>query len=76
MLSFHYIVCNIADREKYHVKKLVFVDQKLEKTDEYFMSEDKISMLKNSNDEKNYTMIDDSKIDLDTFLKSVNLFYN
>lgn len=76
MLSFHYIVCNIADKEKYHVKKLVFVDQKLEKTDEYFMSEDKIASLKNSNDEKNYTMIDDSKIDLDTFLKSVNLFYN
>ena len=76
MLSFHYIVCNIANKEKYHVKKLVFVDQKLEKTDEYFMSEDKIVNLRNSNEEKNYTIINDSKIDLDSFLKSVNLFYN
>lgn len=76
MLSFHYIVCNIADKEKYHVKKLIFVDNKLEKTDEYFMTEDKIIQLKNSYDEKNYTVVNDTKIDLDTFLKSVNLFYN
>jgi len=76
MLSFHYIVCNIANNDKYHVKKLIFVDNKLEKTDEYFMTEDKIIQLKNSYDEKNYTVVNDTKIDLDTFLKSVNLFYN
>ena len=73
MLTFHYIICNIKKKDKYHVKKLVFVDQTLEKTDDFNMTDNQIIQLKNEIEEKNYTEICDQKVDLDSFLKNVNI---
>ncbi len=74
MVNFHYIICNVPCKDKYHVKKLIFLDKKLESTDDFFLSEIKINELKNNFDSNQITTINESKIDLDSFLKSVNLF--
>ena len=76
MVNFHYIICNVPYKDKYHVKKLIFLDKKLESTDDYFLSEIKMNELKNNFDSNQITIINESKIDLDSFLKSVNLFCN
>ena len=73
MVTFHYIVCNVPKKDKYHVKKLVFVDQKLEQTDDLYFNDNQLNVLKNKNDKDNITIIDESKIDLNSFLKHINL---
>lgn len=73
MVTFHYIICSVPKKEKYHVKKLVFVDQKLEQTDELYFNNNQINTLKNEIEEKDITIIEESKVDLDSFLKYVNL---
>lgn len=75
MVNFHYIICNVPCKDKYHVKKLVFIDKKLETTDDYFLTQEKVSSLRNEFGDNMITNINESKIDLDSFLKSVNLFY-
>jgi len=74
MLTFHYIICDVAKKDKYHVKKLIFIGDKLEKSEEYYMNINQVSSIKNDTLETNYTIINDSKIDIDTFLKNINLF--
>ena len=74
MVNFHYIICNVPCKEKYHVKKLVFIDNKLETTDDYFLTHQKVTSLRNEFSGNMITSINESKIDLDSFLKSVNLF--
>lgn len=76
MVDFHYIICNVSNKDKYHVKKLVFLEKKLETSDDYFLSEEKVLELKNQFDSNKITTINESKIDLNSFLKSVNLFCN
>ena len=73
MLTFHYIICNIKRRDKYHVKKLIFVDQKLEKTDDLNLTDNQLNKLKNEIKESDYTEITDQKVDRDSFLKNVNI---
>lgn len=74
MVNFHYIICNIPNKDKYHVKKLVFINKKLESSDDFFLSEEKVNNLKSEFSEDMITNVNESKIDLNSFLKSINLF--
>ena len=74
MISFHYVICDEPIKNKHHVKKLIFLNKKLDSTDNLNMNQSQIEILKNSIDDKDYTTIHDSKIDLDNFLKNLNLF--
>tara|TARA_B100001093_G_C26764469_1_gene987222 strand:+ start:835 stop:1065 length:231 start_codon:yes stop_codon:yes gene_type:complete len=74
MVNFHYIICNIPNKDKYHVKKLVFINKKLESSDDFFLSEEKVNNLKSEFSEDMITEVNESKIDLNSFLKSINLF--
>ena len=82
MFTFHYLICKtpkkkrereVTNSMKFQVKKLVFNDNKLETSDEYFVSREKLDKLVNDLDYKDYTEIDDDKIDLDSFLKNIKL---
>ena len=74
MISFHYVICDEHIKNKHHVKILIFLNKKLDSTDNLNMNQSQIEILKNSIDDKDYTTIHDSKIDLDNFLKNLNLF--
>ena len=73
MLTFHYIICDVPKKEKYHIKKLIFMENKLEKTDDMILNLGQVSKLKNSVSEKEYTIINDSEVNLNSFLKNINL---
>ena len=73
MLTFHYIICDVPRKEKYHIKKLVFIDQKLNNTDDLHLNLGQVSKLKNNLSENEYTEINESVINLESFLKNVNL---
>ncbi len=73
MVTFHYVICDVPRKEKYHVKKLIFIDEKLEKTEDLVVNQNQLNNLKNDISEKQYTIINESKIDLDSFLKNINL---
>ena len=73
MLTFHYIICDVPKKDKYHVKKLVFVENKLEKTDDMILNLGQVSKLKNSITEQNFTIINDFEVNIDSFLKNINL---
>tara|TARA_B000000557_G_C20713119_1_gene416788 strand:- start:40 stop:273 length:234 start_codon:yes stop_codon:yes gene_type:complete len=76
MVTFHYIICNQSKKDRYQVKKLIFIDQKLEKSDDFSMNEIQILNLKNDLKVNEYTSIDEDKIDLESFLRNVNLYNN
>ncbi len=73
MFTFHYIVCNVPKKDKYHVKKLIFIDKKLEKTDDLYLYPEQVNSLKGELIESQYTNIQDDSINLDSFLKNINL---
>jgi hypothetical protein len=73
MLTFHYIICDVPKKDKYHVKKLIFIENKLNNTDNMILNLGQVSKLKNSISEKEYTLIKDSKLNIDSFLKNINL---
>lgn len=73
MLTFHYIICDVPKKEKYHIKKLIFMENKLEKTDDMTLNLGQVSKLKNSIPEKEYTVINDSEVNINSFLKNINL---
>ena len=73
MVAFHYIICDVPRKEKYHVKKLIFMNDKVERSENYNMTlNQKISLVKDLLGE-DYTQINESEVNLDTFLKNVNL---
>jgi len=73
MITFHYIISDVIKKEKYHVKKLIFIDEILEKSEDIYMNNNQIKTLKYSISETKYTIINDSKVDLDTFLRNITL---
>lgn len=73
MLTFHYIICDVPKKDKYHVKKLIFIENKLNNTDNMILTLGQVSKLKNSISEKEYTLIKDSEVNIDSFLKNINL---
>ena len=73
MFTFHYIVCNVPKKDKYHVKKLIFIDKKLEKTDDLYLYPEQVNSLKGELIESQYTNIQDDSINLGSFLKNINL---
>lgn len=74
MFTFHYLICNVPKKEKYHVIKLIFMNNKLENNDELYFNTNQLDNLKNSIDKSQYTTIDESTVNLDSFLKHINLF--
>ena len=73
MVAFHYIVCDVPRKEKYHVIKLIFINGKVEKSESYNMTlNQKISLIKDLSNE-DFTNINESEVNLDTFLKNINL---
>ena len=74
MLTFYYIICDVPKKEKFEVKKLIFIDKKLDSTDNLKLNIGQVSKLKNSLSDDQYTVINDSNINLDSFLKNINLF--
>lgn len=73
MLTFHYIICDVPKKDKYHVKKLIFIENKLNNTDNMVLTLGQVSKIKNSISEKEYTIIEDSEVNIDSFLKNINL---
>jgi len=79
MFTFHYLICNNPVKEnttgnsQYNVKKLIFDNNKLSTSDDLLMVKDKLDILKNDLISSQYTNINDNKIDLDSFLKNINL---
>ena len=61
-------------KDRYQVKKLIFIDKKLEKTEDYFMTNMQILNLKNDLKDKEYSSLNEEKIDLESFLKNINLY--
>tara|TARA_B100001287_G_C22638716_1_gene508981 strand:+ start:1218 stop:1451 length:234 start_codon:yes stop_codon:yes gene_type:complete len=74
MITFHYLICNVPKKEKYHVMKLVFMNNILNNKDEMFLTNNQYYTLKNSLEDNLYTDINDSKVNLESFLKNINLF--
>tara|TARA_E500000178_G_C16963485_1_gene727200 strand:- start:862 stop:1062 length:201 start_codon:yes stop_codon:yes gene_type:complete len=63
----------VPKKDKYHVKKLIFIDKKLEKTDDLYLYPEQVNSLKGELIESQYTNIQDDSINLDSFLKNINL---
>lgn len=74
MITFHYLICNVPKKEKYHVMKLIFMDNKLENNNEMFVNSNQLNNLKNSLESTQYSTIEDNSVNLDSFLKHINLF--
>ena len=79
MFTFHYLICikpyNDANygSNQYKVKKLIFENNQLSSLDDLVINEEKLLILKKDLVETQYTEINDSKIDLDSFLKNIEL---
>ena len=73
MLTFHYIICDVPKKDKYHIKKLIFIENKLDNTDDMILNLGQVSKLKNSISENEYTIINDSEVNINSFLKNINL---
>ena len=73
MLTFHYIICDVPKKEKYHVKKLVFFDKKMEQSEDLMLTLNQLIKLKSGISEGEYTVINDSQVNLESFLKNINL---
>jgi len=74
MFTFHYLICNVPKKEKYHVMKLIFMNNKLENNNELFINSNQLNNLKNSLEPTQYSVIEDTTVNLDSFLKHINLF--
>tara|TARA_B100000161_G_C33500317_1_gene391358 strand:- start:194 stop:424 length:231 start_codon:yes stop_codon:yes gene_type:complete len=74
MLTFYYIICDVPKKEKYEIKKLIFIDNKLDSIDNLNLSMGQVSKLKNNLSEGQYKIINDCNVNLDSFLKNINLF--
>tara|TARA_Y100000991_G_C21974579_1_gene351422 strand:- start:2982 stop:3212 length:231 start_codon:yes stop_codon:yes gene_type:complete len=74
MLTFYYIICDVPKKEKYEIKKLIFIDNKLDSIDNFNLNLGQVSKLKNSLSESQYKIINDCYVNLDSFLKNINLF--
>jgi len=79
MFTFHYLICTKPSKDtdyesiQYKVKKLIFDNHQLSSSDDFLINEDKLLLLKKDLIENQYTEINDSKIDLDSFLKNIEL---
>ena len=74
MLTFYYIICDVPKKEKYEIKKLIFIDNKLDSIDNLNLNMGQVSKLKNNLSESQYKIINDCNVNLDSFLKNINLF--
>lgn len=74
MLTFYYIICDVPKKEKYEIKKLIFIDNKLDSIDNLNLNMGQVSKLKNNLFENQYKIINDCNVNLDSFLKNINLF--
>lgn len=74
MLTFYYIMCDVPKKDKYEVKKLIFIDNKLESIDNLNLNMGQVSKLKNNLSEGQFKIINDCNVNLDSFLKNINLF--
>ena len=73
MVAFHYIICDVPRKDKYHVVKLIFVNGKMEKSESYNMTSNQKLVLKRDLLENDFTIINESEVNLNTFLKNINL---
>ena len=75
MFTFHYLICDspIKENEKFQIKKLIFQNDNLQSSDDILASKKAKMQLLSDLDEKNYKIINDSKIDIDLFLKNIKL---
>tara|TARA_X000000950_G_C13761084_1_gene596829 strand:+ start:825 stop:1031 length:207 start_codon:yes stop_codon:yes gene_type:complete len=62
-----------SKHSQYRLKKLIFENNQLSSSDDLVVNEDKLELLLKDLVETQYTEINDSKIDLDSFLKNVEL---
>lgn len=74
MISFYYLICNIPKKGKYHAIKLIFMNNKLENNEYFYFTQSQINNLLNKISANNYSYISNNIINLDSFLKHVNLF--
>jgi len=74
MFAFHYLICTIPKKDKYHVMKLVFMDNKLENNTDMLINKNKLDNLKSSLDKEQFTEINDTTVNIESFLKHINLF--
>ena len=73
MFSFHYLICDSPDGDKYQIKKLIFNNDNLHSSDDIHASEKAKSQLLSELDDHDFTIINDNKIDIDSFLKNIKL---
>lgn len=78
MFTFHYLICKKPAKDtnygsQFNVKKLIFDNNQLSSSDDLMVNEDKLDILKKEIAESQFTEIDDYKIDLDSFLKNIEL---
>ncbi len=79
MFTFHYLICTMPVKDsnygscQYNVKKLIFENNQLSTSDDLLITKDKLGILKKDITENQFTEIDDCKIDLDSFLKNIEL---
>ena len=62
MFTFHYIVCELAKKNKHHIKKIIFNNKQLDTTEDMYLSEDKLIALKRSLDLSEYTSINEDTV--------------
>ena len=74
MITFHYLICNVPKKERYHVMKLIFMNNKLENNNELYVTTNQLNNLKKSLEISEYSVVEDSVINLDSFIKHFNLF--
>lgn len=77
MFTFHYLICDSPikekENEKFQIKKLIFQNDNLQSSDDILASKKSKMQLLSELEEKNYTIINDCKIDIDSFLKNIKL---
>ena len=62
-----------SKHSQYRLKKLIFENNQLSSSDDLVVNEDKLDLLLKDLIETQYTEINDNKIDLDSFLKNIEL---
>ena len=79
MFTFHYLICKDPCKiqeygsSHYNVKKLIFENNQLTTSDDLVVSAEKLNLIKKDLIENQFTEINDCKIDLDSFLKNIDL---
>lgn len=79
MFTFHYLICTMPVKDsnyescQYKVKKLIFENNQLSTSDDLLITGEKLDVLKKDISENQFTEIEDCKIDIDSFLKNIEL---